>query len=86
MTQDRPPAPSEIAHTLDARGLACPMPLLKAKQALASLEAGQLLKVAATDRGSVRDFHTFCELSGHILHSFQERDGVFEYILQKAKS
>lgn len=85
MTPDRPPAPPHVAHSLDARGLACPMPLLKAKQALAALEEGQYLQVFATDRGSVRDFHTFCQLSGHNLHSFQEQDGVFEYILQKVK-
>lgn len=85
MTPDRPPAPANIARSLDACGLACPMPLLKAKQALTALEEGQYLQVFATDRGSVRDFHTFCQLSGHIMYSFQERDGVFEYILQKAK-
>lgn len=85
MTSDHPSAPP-IVQTLDACGLACPMPLLKAKQALLALEVGQCVRVFATDRGSVRDFHTFCQLSGHILQSFQERDGVFEYILQKGKS
>lgn len=86
MTSDPPQddLPS-IAQTLDASGLACPMPLLKAKQALLALEVGQCLRVLATDRGSERDFHTYSRLSGHALVSFKEQDGVFEYVLQKAE-
>jgi len=69
---------------LDACGLHCPMPLLKAKQALNGMVAGQRLRVQATDSGSVRDFRVFCQQSGHVLLSFEESDGVYIYLLQKS--
>jgi tRNA 2-thiouridine synthesizing protein A len=68
---------------VDATGLRCPLPLLKAKQALNQLQSGETLRVTATDAGSVRDFHAFADLSGNRLISFVEADGVFEYLLQK---
>ena len=69
---------------LDARGLDCPMPLLKAKRAINALESGQFLRVQATDQGSVRDFEVFCRQSGHRLVSSAEQDGVYTHVLQKA--
>ena len=69
--------------TVDATGLRCPLPLLKAKQALNQLQVGEAVKVTATDAGSVRDFHAFADLSGHRIIRFAERDGVYEYILEK---
>ena len=80
---------AEMASTatqLDVRGLNCPMPLLKAKQALNKLEPGALLQVQATDPGSVRDFEVFAKQSGHILLSSRVAAGVqevFVYLLQK---
>jgi len=68
---------------VDARGLRCPMPLLKAKRALNALSPGQALAVLATDSGSVRDFAVFCEQSGHELLFSDERDGVYRYLLRK---
>lgn len=68
---------------VDATGLRCPLPLLKAKQALNQLQRGETVRVTATDAGSVRDFHAFAELSGHRIIRFAERDGVYEYLLQK---
>ena len=68
---------------LDARDLLCPMPLLKAKQALNSLNNGACLRVLATDAGSVRDFKAFADLSAHQLLSTEEVDGVFIYVLKK---
>jgi len=68
---------------LDARGLHCPMPLLKAKRALNGMETGQRLRVLATDRGSVRDFRVFAEQSGHALLSSEEKEGVYIYLLEK---
>lgn len=68
---------------LDARGLRCPMPLLKAKQALRDLAAGQLLRVLATDAGSVRDFQAYAQLSGQELLAFAEVDAVYCYLLKK---
>jgi TusA-related sulfurtransferase len=74
----------QIDHSLDACGLACPMPLLKAKQALNQLASGQCLRVVATDPGSVRDFKTFADLSGHTLLESSENNGHYIYIIKKA--
>ena len=52
---------------IDTRGLNCPLPILKAKKALSELEAGQVLKVLATDAGSLRDFQAFARQTGHEL-------------------
>jgi tRNA 2-thiouridine synthesizing protein A len=68
---------------VDAIGLACPMPLLKAKRALNAMQAGQRLRVLATDQGSVRDFQVFAEQSGHHLLESAEANGVYSYLLQK---
>lgn len=68
---------------LDATGLACPMPLLKAKRALNGMHSGQRLRVLATDQGSVRDFRVFAEQSGHLLLESSEAQGVYAYLLQK---
>ena len=69
---------------LDATGLACPMPLLKAKRALNGMQPGQRLRVLATDQGTVRDFRVFAEQSGHLLLQSGEAQGVYCYLLQKA--
>ncbi len=71
-------------NEVDAKGLACPLPLLKAKQALNQLQVGEQLRVLATDEGSVRDFKTFAQLSGHLLLSSDEQDGCYIYVLQKS--
>ncbi len=68
---------------VDARGLACPLPLLKTKLALHGLEVGQYLRVLATDRGSVRDCQAFARLSPHSLVSVEDIDGVFAYLWKK---
>ncbi|HZJ92978.1 MAG TPA: sulfurtransferase TusA family protein [Thiopseudomonas sp.] len=68
---------------VDAQGLACPMPLLKAKLALNTLPIGAVLKVWATDAGSQRDFRSFAQLAGHsLLHEAVEQ-AVFIYWLRK---
>jgi tRNA 2-thiouridine synthesizing protein A len=72
-----------IDQTLDASGLSCPMPLLKTKQALHKLDEGKVLKVIATDAGSVRDVITFVEHSDHtLLESFTEKE-PYQYIIRK---
>lgn len=73
-------------QTVDARGLGCPLPLLRAKVALNGMEAGQLLYLTATDAGSQRDITRFAELAGHVLLSAEERDGAFHYWLRKGGS
>ena len=56
-----------VDKELDTRGLNCPLPILKAKKALAEMESGQLLKVLATDPGSMRDFQAFARQTGNEL-------------------
>ena len=68
---------------LDTCGLSCPLPLLKAKQALNRMASGEQLRVLATDQGSWRDFEVFAEQSGHRLLEREEVDGVYCYLLQK---
>lgn len=68
---------------LDTRGLDCPLPLLKAKQALNRMASGERLHVLATDPGSQRDFRVFAEQSGHRLLQSEVRDGEFFYELEK---
>jgi len=76
--------PLTCAAELDARGLNCPLPLLKAKMALNGLDSGAVLKVVATDAGSQRDFRTFAQLSGHVLLQETAEAGEFTYWLRKA--
>lgn len=73
-----------VARELDTRGLRCPLPLLKAKQALRDMTAGQVLRVLATDAGSVRDFQAYAHLSGQELLAFAELDAVYCYLLKKS--
>jgi len=69
---------------LDARGLPCPLPLLKAKQSLSRLAAGQVLEVRATDAGSWRDFETFTAQSEHVLEAREVRGDIYYYWIRKA--
>lgn len=68
---------------LDTSGLNCPMPLLKAKQALNRLHSGDQLRVVATDQGSWRDFKSFAEHSGHRLLHREQQQGRYIYLLEK---
>lgn len=68
---------------LDLSGLTCPMPLLKTKQALNRMEAGQVLMVTATDPASERDFQAFSQQSGVPLLQTEKADGKFIYWLRK---
>ena len=68
---------------LDTSGLACPMPLLKAKQALNGMQSGEQLQVISTDQGSWRDFQVFTEQSGHRLLERQQDNGIYRYLLEK---
>jgi len=68
---------------LDTCGLSCPLPLLKAKKALNGLAPGTLLRVRATDTGSVRDFRVFCEQSGNELLESTQEHGIYIHLLRK---
>lgn len=74
----------EPDQRLDATGLDCPLPLLKAKQALAGLQDGDVLEVIATDAGSWRDFESFVAHSQHRLLERVVDNGIYRYRLQKA--
>ena len=68
---------------LDTRGLNCPLPILRTKKALADLQSGQVLRVVATDPGSVKDFETFSKQTGHALLSHGEANGEFTFLMKK---
>jgi len=68
---------------LDARGLVCPLPILRTKKSLAEMSSGQVLKVVATDPGAVIDFQVFSDQTGHALLSMSENSEEFVFILKK---
>lgn len=70
--------------TLDVRGQACPMPIVRAAQAIAGLSAGDTLEVLATDRGSLSDVPSWCRTTGHELLSKEELDGEFRFLVRKS--
>ena len=70
-------------QTLDAKGMNCPLPILKAKKALKDVPVGGTLEVLATDPGSVADFQAFCRVTGNQLLEQGEADGVFRFVLKK---
>lgn len=69
---------------LDATGLRCPLPVLRARKAMKAVPAGGLLEVKATDPGAVADFQSFCETTGDELVEWSEDDGVFLFRIRKA--
>ncbi len=69
---------------LDARGLKCPLPVLKARKAMKALAAGEILEVLASDPSAPQDFRSFCETTGHHLRESSEEDGLFRFLLEKS--
>lgn len=74
---------TQVDLAIDARGLRCPLPLLRAKQSLRDLPVGALLRLSCTDSGSVRDFQAYARISGHQLVGFSAQDDEFVYWLRK---
>ena len=68
---------------LDARGLNCPLPILRAKKALAELTTGQVLRILATDPGSVKDFQAFAKQTGNELLASTEAGGEYTFFMKK---
>ncbi len=68
---------------LDAKGLNCPLPILRAKKALAELQPGQVLRIIATDPGSVKDFAAFAKQTGNELMGSSENNKVFEFYMKR---
>ena len=69
---------------LDARGLNCPLPILRAKKTLAGMESGEVLTIHATDPGSVKDFEAFCNQTGHSLEKSGQLNGDFHFEIKKS--
>ena len=74
---------SKFDLELDARGLNCPLPILRAKKTLNAMSSGQILKIMATDPGSVKDFEAFAKQTGNELLDSSELDGEFHFMLKK---
>ena len=68
---------------LDARGLSCPLPILRTKKSLADMSSGQVLKILATDPGAVRDFQAFSKQTGNALLEHAHADGVYTFFMRK---
>ena len=72
-----------IDKVLDVRGMNCPLPILRTKKMLNDMTTGEVLKVMATDTGSVKDFQAFCKQTGNTLLSSETADQVFTFLMQK---
>ena len=70
-------------HELDARGLNCPLPILRAKKSLAELNTGKVLKITATDPGAVKDFQAFAKQTGNELLASSEASGEYVFFIRK---
>jgi tRNA 2-thiouridine synthesizing protein A len=68
---------------IDARGLNCPLPILRAKKSLSALDAGKVLKILATDPGAIKDFQAFANQTGNELLSSSEASGEFVFFIRK---
>ena len=70
---------------LDTRGLRCPLPVLRARRAMQGVAAGEVLRLLATDPGTVRDFRAFCEATGHELLEQAELEGEYSFRIRKTR-
>ena len=75
---------ADFDRELDATGLNCPLPILRAKKTLADMESGQILHIIATDPGSVKDFEAFAKQTGNELMSSGEEGGKFTFMMKKS--
>jgi len=75
---------TEPTTTLDARGLNCPLPILRTRKALMAMASGEALLVQSTDPGSVKDIASFCSQTGNELLSASNDDGEFQFIIRKS--
>lgn len=73
----------KVTQELDARGLNCPLPILRAKKSIHALSQGDVLRVTATDPGSVKDFESFCKQTGNSLLNSTQDNGAFVFDIQK---
>ena len=75
---------ADFDEELDASGLNCPLPILRAKKTLAKMDGGKVLHIIATDPGSVKDFEAFARQTGNELVESKEAGGKFEFLIKKA--
>lgn len=75
---------AEYHQELDASGLNCPLPILRAKKSLGAMSSGEILRIVATDPGSVKDFDAFAKQTGNELLQSGEEDGRFVFLLKKS--
>jgi tRNA 2-thiouridine synthesizing protein A len=73
----------QFEREVDARGLNCPLPILRTKKALNDMASGQVLRILATDPASVRDFEAFARQTGNQLLQHSEQDGTFTFLLRR---
>ena len=73
----------ELNVEVDARQLACPLPILRSKNALSKMASGEVMKLIATDKGAPLDFMVFCENTGNLLLSSVEQDGEFIFMIRR---
>jgi tRNA 2-thiouridine synthesizing protein A len=71
-------------HTLDAKGLNCPLPILKARKALKDVPPGEILEVLSTDPGSIADFQAFCRQTGNELMESTTEDSVYRFLIKRS--
>ena len=74
---------SDVTQILDVRDQSCPLPIVRAAQAIAKLDTGDTLEILATDRGAISDVPSWCETTGHQLLDKGEEDGVFRFLVRK---
>lgn len=75
----------DVNETLDATGLLCPMPVVKAAKVMRGMEAGQILKVIATDRGAIADFPAWADDTGNDLLEWKEENGSLVFFIKKGE-
>ncbi|MEA5096952.1 MAG: sulfurtransferase TusA family protein [Burkholderiaceae bacterium] len=73
----------EFDIEVDARGLNCPLPILRAKKALAGMQSGEVLRVMTTDKGSLRDFQAFAKQTGNELLAQEDRGSEYEFFMKR---
>ena len=75
---------TEVAEKLDARGMNCPLPILKTRKAINRMNTGEILEVTSTDPGSVKDMASFCEQTGNRLVASNETDNSYVFLIEKS--
>jgi tRNA 2-thiouridine synthesizing protein A len=83
MTLLEAPTTTEIATRVDARGLSCPMPIVKTAQAIRTLASGSILEILATDPGSTKDFAAWCRSTGNELLEQTLDGGVYRFVIRR---